>query len=397
MAEGPKAKTWEEVYQSHRQRNLAKIKLADDIRTETIARLTTDPDIQSFFEQYSATSVDDFINQYAHKKGLMLANSDDYENMSETFNTEYIDKAEDCLKEIQYKKLYNLYCQWAAELVTVEGVEVAIDFMKYAEDIFNCPVIDPITRGEFELYLKYAGSNDFTTELFFNWTEVADVRSDDNEEEDEDEGNGQLPPWFMFNNTHTGDNKYMQLPNIRNDKEMVYRRLFHEDFRKELVTKEAAGEISLVRDTRPILSAYSYDTVRHFMLDYEDAPTVRKFEMMAEQGAIAIENIADDEHTVWLKEQVEYIIIKLDTLNLTLPVEASHDWREALVTAWDKYGVEQTIEALHVQFDKYLFRIDNKISFASPEAPYFEGLIKEVRRQILKGRVLNGEPEDFNF
>lgn len=366
----------------------------EELRKKTIERLRTDPAIQQYLSQFSSSSTDSFINGYASKLTSTLEYGNMYMNMHESHSTEYIKRASKCLEDIQMKKLFDLRCQWGANLVHVPGVEISADFYTLSNNIMNTDVVPPITQEEFDLYLEYARSSSFVHNSWgTDWTSVEDIRSD-NMGEDSD-----LPEWFVYHNLHTGSNIHLQLPDLRGDKEEEYRLLWRKEEDEKLEKKYESGEIERhVPDKRPRISDLHYADVLDFMKKFENAETVRLFEAMVEYGSMGIiKEDEEDNDDDWLDEQVDNIMHKLTTLkDVRLPVEANRDWRKALIAAWEKFEQKQTVAALPAAYDNYLFMLESKIAFPVKDRDV-QSFSDSIKKQILRGRELNGEPRDLNF
>ena len=78
-----------------------------------------------------------------------------------------------------------------------------------------------------------------------------------------------------------------------------------------------------------------------------------------------------------------------------IPIQGWYDWKEAVHKAAEKYRIQKIKEALPEAFDQYKMRVDTNIPFETSAEPidYTDG----YGNCILKGRVLAGEPRDFNF
>jgi len=65
---------------------------------------------------------------------------------------------------------------------------------------------------------------------------------------------------------------------------------------------------------------------------------------------------------------------------------------------WKKYENEQIVSSLNIAFEDYLFRVQSHISFAVPrQFAYDLELAGNEKKQVLRGRELNGEPRDLDF
>jgi hypothetical protein len=366
----------------------------DKVRKDTVKWLKKDKAITAYFSQFSSRSVEYFITDYAHNKGMFLEYGSSFQEMIDEKQSIYFERADTCLKEIQLKKLFNLYCLWCAEQVTLDGIFTTWDFFPLAADVMNCTLITPIHQDEFDLYMQYAQSNQFEYTDNFDWLDTSDLRHDS---EDLD----MLPRWFQYCNTYTGDSSYLLLPNIRDEKEDIYRGLWRAEQDAEIEAKYASGELKRnVRDDRPDIRTRNYEQMIDFMKRFETPAVIRLFEGYNDYGKkSSIISEDEDGEESYLDEQVEDIMHAINSLSGTkIPIEANADWRKGLIAAWQKFEQTETATCLSYAYDNYLFRRQNNILFEKDSHLQFKiSLANDVRKQILRGRVLNGEPEDFNF
>jgi hypothetical protein len=85
-----------------------------------------------------------------------------------------------------------------------------------------------------------------------------------------------------------------------------------------------------------------------------------------------------------------------------IPIEAWHNWKEALQRAANKYRATKIAEALPLAYDTYLMRLNSGIPFERNDRHPTDDASEERWKQkiiadIIKGRVLNGEPPDLDF
>jgi hypothetical protein len=360
------------------------------ITAETTEWLKSDPAIQAYFSNFSTSSIDTFIGRYAHIKSMYSEYGSLFQEMMDVRESAYLEQAEECLKEIQYKKLFDLYCQWNAEQIVLEGVTICWEFYAFADDILNCKILTPIQQDELDLYLAYMNSHHYEYNSYFSWMDVCDIRSDS---EDVD----QLPSWFLYHNQYTGAGSNLLLPKIREEKEDFYRELNSKEKSVEIEAKYASGELQRhVPDERPHLWGFDYNEVMNFMKRFETPDNIRLYDGYYYYGRAHNADVVDDDND-YINQQVQDILHAMDSLKgIVIPIEANADWRKGLITAWHKFEKEQTIACLPFAYDNYLFRLANKIQFPAGDRD-MEGLVDNIKKQILRGRVLNGEPEDFNF
>lgn len=77
------------------------------------------------------------------------------------------------------------------------------------------------------------------------------------------------------------------------------------------------------------------------------------------------------------------------------------NWRESVLKTAANWEKEKIYEALPVAYKNYLNRLKMGIGFENDltedNIKFYIDLINGYKDRILKGRALNGEPEDFNF
>jgi len=389
-----KPKTAENYHQESLKKEKDKQERMERVRAETIEWLKTDAAIQEYFDGFNAYYVESFITGYASDKALFMEYGEFYENLNEKYETRFMEKAEGCLKAIQLKKLFDKRCEWGAELIAIPDVIVSSDFWLLANDILNCKIIEPITKADIELYSNYINSDSYDKYSDIHFFSIESYRSSSDDR-------NEFPAWFEYNNIHTGNNKYLQLPDIRGNKEETYRILWRKEQDDELEKKYETGElVKHIPDTRPTIAHYQYHDVLNFMKKFETLEAIRKFEANHKHAGLA--SLGDDERddeSDYLDELVESIMLALTALpNVRIPVEANDDWRKALIAGWDKFEREQIAKCLKPAFSDYLFRQKNNIQFSkNREDNFHESIANSVREQILRGRELSGEPRNFDF
>ncbi len=359
---------------------------------DTTEWLKNDATIQAYFNNFSASSIERFIEKYAHTKSMYCEYGSFFQEMMDVRASAYLERAEECLKEIQYKKLFDLYCLWNAEQIALEGVTICWEFYDLADDILNCHVLTPVQQNELDLYLAYMNSPHYEYNAYFSWMDICDIRNDSDIEDLE-----MLPSWFLYHNQYTAAGSNLLLPKIREAKEDFYRDLNRDMRHEEIEAKYASGELQRpVPDERPHLWEHDYNQLMDFMQRFETPENIRLFNGYHDYGRAHNADIVDDDND-YINQQVQDILHAMDSLNGTvIPIEANADWRKGLIAAWHKFEREQTIACLPFAYDNYLFRIANKIKFPAGDRD-MQDIVDSIKKQILSGRVLNGEPEDFNF
>lgn len=403
MAEEPnKPKTPAERRAEYRRQEQERFERIEKTIANDIQRLKADPEVQKYLAQFSRYSAESFIDEYGHVLNMAVEYGKVFIDRNERQLTKYLQQATQCLKEIQLKKLVDLWCQWSANLVKVDTIEMTYDFFRETENIINSTVIPHITQEEFELYYAYASSPFFklSDEHATSWNRIMAYRQKyaSNTEEEENMEDA-IPDWFSYHNLHTGNNQYLLLPDLRREKEEYYCNLYHEEKNRLQAEGEKPAPVQEYKfDTRPHISSYSYDDILAFMQRFEKPETIRIFEGYCKYSGNMF-SVADrgQRDYLWLDEQVENILSDIRSLGgVVLPVTSHNDWRVALMESWEKYEKNQLLQALRPAYDDYQFMLANGIAYPSTESKVYN-VYKELRGQILRGRELAGEPRNFDF
>lgn len=368
-------------YDDRYNKSVTELKEEKELKTKWHKEILENPSIQEYFTGFHPSSIDTFISCYLMEKYLAYKYADSYERRVEQKRSRWIDAAHVHLKIIQHKKLFDLQCLWRAEQITLEGVQITYDFHIWQDDILNCPFIEPITKADIELYQQYL----LTADIDYN--RINDLDELQNYEEftayytgDESEGLS-LPDWYEFHNLRTGNAALMILPDIRGDKEQVYRKLDYEECQKDM-----PPSAPYVPDSRPFLTAYDLEKMTFFVNTFENEETRKKYANYSElHKKHKDDDFALDELIMEMEEEDEYI-----------PIEAHYDFKQALSIAYNKFNLKNIAAHLPLAHEQYLFNRKMGFTIAS-ENDFYKELRDDLREMILNGRELNGEPRDFNF
>ncbi|HEX7413046.1 MAG TPA: hypothetical protein VF411_03290, partial [Bacteroidia bacterium] len=128
------------------------LQLAKNIANDLLTKL---PKIKKHFKEYDPTSVQHFVETYAHDRHRFTKSADHYQLRAEEITCPFLDESEERLKWIQQKKLFNLQCLWRAGKIQLEGVETTYDILQWENNLYNCPFLPPITEEEVELLVRF--------------------------------------------------------------------------------------------------------------------------------------------------------------------------------------------------------------------------------------------------
>lgn len=349
-----------------------------------IHELKTEERFVNFFSNYLPSSVESFIKSYAHKKMLILKYGQFWLEQRERSELQWIELAEKHLQYIQQKKLFDLQCLWRAEKIKLDGVEITRDLTMWEADIFNCPYIDPVNEADIALYDQYLRQNNVELQapLFFDWQDYDTIK----EAYQSDGESKHMPEWYEFHNGRTGSSSYMLLPDIRGKKEHEYAILAYEHERPAMEARQA--EYDKTRDKRPYLQGpYDKEFMKFFMSTFETK------QVQAYYKARESEYAGEDN---W--EMMSSNIRLLLKAGRPIPIEAHHDFKEAIERAVERYRIGQVIEFLPAAFEAYLINLAMGTFPVDPKQKEHDEQNRNFwANKILKGRELCGEPRDFNF
>lgn len=355
------------------------------------AELRANEKAQEFLKKFNPSSVQSFIPHYISHKTMWHKFGEFHLGQQSGHDLKWVEAANEHLKIILQKKLFDLQCLWRAEKITLPGIEICYDFDIWGHDIFNCPFLDPITEEEVELYQEYLQHDD-TIALddniiinYCNWQAYDNIK----EAAETEEPDWEVPEWYIFHNDRLGTGSYLLLPNTRGEKEEFYRDLSRKERKAEI--KKTAEADNTPTTAKPPVSNQSYISY-YKETDTEDF--VNKFEdKLTRQYYKAFKwfdnNSSDAEEYVEMMDE----LLKADEM---IPMEANTDWREGLRKTLIRYRAGKICDALPEALKQYLMTRSMNIGF-----PHNGNMSREVRYcfldPILAGRKLNGEPEDLNF
>lgn len=370
--------------------NLPEYSKADIKRTIDLAEfresiqkdLKENPRYQAYFAQFDQFSIDSFISGFAIHKGFYITYADSYQRSKEEDVWGYHTRAENCLWEIQQKKLFDLQCRWRAGQIELPGIETTYDFMVWERNIKNCPFVDTITENEVELYCQYLQSCEEEEERwYYAWQDYSEIVEGYKSDEDDLDS---VPEWYQFHNAYTGNSQLMALPDVKGDTEEFYLDLVREKNKQEQI---AAGTYQpyVPVESLPRLSSYDDDQVADF---------IKKFGNKKELELFYNYRLSSKKQEQL--EELENALSVLNSASETVAIEADTDWRTAILKAACKYKNAQTILAMGQVYEEYLIKKQMGVGYEYDNAMPGNWL-NVVKTSILDGRVLNGEPRDFDY
>ncbi len=348
------------------------------------AAIAEKPAAQAYLNQFTDSCVESFISSYCTNRIRWIENASRNLDNKEHHSIQWVGMATTHLGYLQQKKLFDAQCLWRAEQLSIPQVQVCYDFKIWEKDILNCPFLEPISEEDLALYTQYLlqvnpGEGRYGPED--NWQDhslIINAYKTNNE-------NWEFPEWYDFYNGRRGTGVYMTLPDIRGQKEDFYFELLREQGRKE---REAQNAAPIVLE--PFKFLYYHDKAQrdHFVKLFEDKE-VQSFYEAAEWS----------KRNYRLREDMDYYMYTLFNADEPVPIEANKNWSDAIIKASVTYTNQKIAAALSEAWEMYMMNIQMNIAFPGADRPFDPGnTIKEnYIKAILRGRELNGEPQDLDF
>ncbi len=353
------------AYQYYFKRNFSRDELIEKILEE----LKKNPIYKALMAPYRNNEY--LPKSYAEMKVSVLLDSVLMRDKVEFHDHTFKSSASKRFLDIQQKKLFDLQCQWRAELIILPEVESTVDFEYWSNNSTACPFLPPVTVDEVELYMEFLRScnDDLQDEEWQNYDEFKINYQDSNMGID-------LPEWYEFHNTRTGNGVLLTLPDIRGDKEDFYRTISHKYYSEKNSHEEFIPHLSSDEETREAL--------------------IKQIESIEFQKMY--KHYKQMQKVLNSQDEVETAFHFLHDLYQGVPIEANHDWRKALILAKNQYVNNKIAEEIPLFFEEYQIRISLGIAHEATSTPFSnKDFYQSLKVPVLEGRKLNGEPEDFNF
>jgi hypothetical protein len=354
------------------------------LENRVLNELNTEERYVKFFENYLPYSVERFKKEFASKKAQWYSEGEECIKRNEAEDMQWVNAAFGHFNIIQQKKLFDAQCLWRADKTEFKEITISADFKYWEMDIMNCPLIDPVTEKEADLYVEFLRSSnvildDWNFERFQDYEGIKEAYATDN-------ANRNFPEWYDFHNGHTGAGVYLTLPDIRGDKEKFYINLANREQRE--LNREAYKKYEQERDKRPSLMYYKDEFYKWFVETFESSKTRRYFQAWTQRHQY-IRHRNDDIH---------FSIDLLESSTEIFPMEGHYDWRKAIEITTQKFRCHKIAEAFPEAWQQYKIKTDAGLPFEKTNKMDIYNRIRETEAdQILRGRELNGDPKDFNF
>ena len=380
---------------------------AEEVQKHLLANL---PKLKRFFWDCDPKSVEHLLfDFYPHYRMKYTREAAYYKECADDMEIPFRQRAEECLLVIQHKKLFNIQCLWRAEKVRPAGADIVYDFRYWDENLYQCPFLPPITEDEVELLVRFL--NESPTELldygllhYNRWQNYEHFKiSYAEEEEIELEefyqhyiliGQESIPPWYEFYDTYMGTGGLLALPDLRYPKESNYSRVYYlhrEEMKSE--KQKASDEKKRNKVRKYWLGANNdlFDCLKEMVEEFETPENKINFANYAK-----VEFPKKEEGR--LKEDVEFALYHLWLAREPVHIDEGNDWREAILQCFNKYRAKKIIEAIPIIYEQYRMCIDNNITVPTPgHKVYTQEWINNMKKEVLEGRKLLGELENFDY
>jgi hypothetical protein len=351
-----------------------------EFQNAVINDLRNNEKYKSYFSKFNPLCIESFITGFAHTKLMYTRYADMFRNQKERADLGMFPEAFKRLAEIQQKKLFDMQCLWRAGKVELEGITNTFHFDYWEQYIFACPFIEPITEADIDLYMKYLSSS---YEDPSNWLSDYQDYEGFKEAIESDDG-GVYPDWYEFYDTYRGTGMNIKLPDIKGERQEFYRGLCFDD-KKEEEIKAGTYKPYNPSNQLPYLSSLDDNQIEEF---------IHLFESSKEFGLW--KNYSDSKNNN--SDEFDDAVFFLADARELIPIESHLDYREAIIKSAQLYKNRLLARALPLAFEEYQMKLDVGISFYDNLPPIDEDDNgTRVNEQIIKGRILNGEPPDFNF
>lgn len=350
-------------------------------------RMASDPKIQAFFEQYHNRTAEHLIKTYiSHRRSIIESEEDRLKN-DLFYAITGSKKAEGYFWQIQQKKLFEAQCLWRAGRLDIPQIKTTMDFTYWGDAIKFCKFIEPVQPDEVELLKRFLLEKGYEldVEIQSEYFQAYDfLKRLSNGEE-------YMPAFYQFWDQEKGTGYLFNLPDVRSGIETTYRELGSAELdaklREEMLRRADP-------DKRPIVNFFDGDvamTLIDLLGDKEFKKIFIKF----------VEN-SDKFH-----ETVDFDFGDIDELSKGMPmhyplITPYTSWRKNVGATISKYRHEVYTSELDSIYEIYCMQLEMDIN---PEVEIEEvdrieqskGVAEAVRRFVLKGRELSGEPADWSF
>ncbi len=363
-------------------------KYCEDLINEFTDEIKNNPDkYDDFFDGCYPSCIDTFITFYVSTKLSLITSANYYlEQTKENREFKYQDEANEIFDLILQKKLFDLQIQWRAETLEIPQVRLCADFIFWEQRIRDCPFLELVTDAEVRVMESFLKSNNFsdqTQSWLCYWQDGGEIL-----EKDEDGLMEMYPEWYEFYDGRMGTGALLSLPDIRGAKENAYMQILRDKVAKERELKPSSP-IQQMTMLNP-----DHKTIHEFIHTYED-----KYFMAIADGYLNT-FAKTDEAIDAFEDELDTAYYLLQEADEPVYMPGGMPWKEAIVKCAQQYKNGKIANELDMIFEEYMMFKDAGIGWEL--ADYSEeyrkdGLCKQMEDNMIKARVLNGEPADLNF
>jgi hypothetical protein len=362
-----------------------------ELEQKWIEEITKSDKAKCWLDKKDASSVEHFIKGYVREKLDVIQSYEFFDRRyreKEDDELSYIKYAEQALEAIQQKKLFNVQLLWRANQKKLDHIDVTWELKDWENRIFECPFIDPVQEHEIELmkeYLMNSYVDDYEDILldYVPWQDYEQMT-----ERDEEGMMNDMNEWYEFYDGRMGTGSLLSLPDLKGQKEDFYLGLCH-----NRETKKEDTEPAPVAAPKPYLMSFGQDIV-DFAAMYETDKYMIKLFKGYEANWKANNKTPEP-------SSVRYAVEVLQSADRSIHLPGHLNWDEAIMYGSKKYIGIKTSEVLDLTYEDYKMKLELGLTYKGLKAEKFNfdmsDVITGIKRNILKGRKKNGEPEDFNY
>jgi len=343
---------------------------------------------KAYFSNYRADSIESFKKTYASRKAHLVQCQEYYleeYHEKEISELSFQKKAEEMLGLILQKKLFNMQLRWRASQLEIDEVDISYDFEFWEKHILSCPFIPVITKQEVELmkeYLLRFDEDDEVDDRYCSWQDYDELTT-----KSENGLMDDLPNWYDFYDSRMGTGALLLLPDHKGKMEDFYMYQSRNSVKKTYPQTNAP-------EPAPYLYGWGQDLF-DFAKNFEKDKHFRalfKYYKYQEEKEHQRPNYGD------LEELIRFLL----TADRPVYLSGHLTWDKAIMAAAKEYKNTKIAEALSFAYEQYLmmrdlgFSMDKSLEELKTEYDN-DTIVAIYRENILKGRLLNGEPEDFNY
>lgn len=356
------------------------------LKQQWLNELNNNREYQHFFKAYNEDSVELFKLNYVQRKVNLVSNYQYYgETLAKPAEIKFREETEDVFAFIKQKKLFNKQLLWRAGKLNIPEIKCAVDFQFWERNIDSCPFLDEINENEIIALRQFLQSDNYSNELYSWYGSWQDY--DTFMQKDEEDNFPYMPEWYEFYDGFLGTGTLLLLPDVIGGMEKKYY-----DAVREAREKEQSESTHAVQEYKPFLSMS--DELFTFAHKFEADAHIKFLFEMEERAHNDYNKTAD------IREAVDEAVKLLLESGKNIYMQGGLLWNEAIIACAQQYKNEIIASELNNVYEEYLmFRqmnIGNTIE--NIEEEYMnDDPCRVTRENILKGRKLLGEPENFDY